>query len=772
MIFQQGVAYQYITTMNLTKYIKYVILFALLVMVDRVGLSQDTLENKLSLERIFSSGDFQGERFGPARWLEDGSGYTTVESSDAIEGGQDIVRYDPATGEREIMISAQRLVPAGASRPLSVENYSWSPDGRKSVILTNSRRVWRQNTRGDFWVLDRVTGKLQQLGGDATPATLMFAKISPDGTLAGYVRENNVYVERLSDGVIRQLTKDGSLTVINGTFDWVYEEEFGLRDGFRWSPDSKRIAYWQLDSEGVGEFYLINNTDSLYSTVTPLPYPKAGTTNSSCRIGIVTIESGLTTWIQDDDDPRNHYQARMDWADNSEELIIQHLNRQQNTNDVLIASAISGQTRNVMTDRDDAWLNVVDDLLWTDDSQFFTWVSERDGWRHAYLVNRDSGDMRLITQGEYDVLNIARIDVAGGWLYFIGSLERASERYLYRVSLGGGAPERLTPDDYPGWNDYQVSEDARWAIHTYSNFDTPPSISLVSLPDHAIQNRLVENRRLMDTVQAIEVGETSFFVLDIGDGVVLDGWIIKPSHFDESKKYPVLFYVYGEPAGQTVVDRWGGSRMLWHHFIAEQGYLVVSIDNRGTPGPKGREWRKMIYGEIGTIASDDQAAALRKISEWPFVDASRIGIWGWSGGGSMTLNMMFRYPDLYHTGMSVAPVPDQRYYDTIYQERYMGLPQENSGGYRDGSPITYAQNLKGNLLIVHGTGDDNVHYQGTEAVINKLIRFNKPFTMMAYPNRSHGIFEGENTTRHLNELLTKYLLEHLPPKGQPAGHVR
>ncbi len=744
-----------------------ILLIATLILVAHESMAQQSDPSVLTLERIYSSTDFQEERFGPARWLEDGSGYTTVEKSEALEGGQDIVRYDPATGEREITVSASDLIPEGSSQPLAIDNYSWSPDGSKAVIFTNSVRVWRNNTRGDYWSLDRASGRLRQIGKFATPSTLMFAKISPDGLKAAYVTENNIYVETLSDGSVTQLTHDGSRTIINGTTDWVYEEEFGLRDAFRWSPDSKRIAYWQLDAEGIGEFLMINNTDSIYSYVIPVQYPKAGTMNSNIRIGVVSASGGETTWVIDNDDTRNHYLPRMDWADNSEELIIQHMNRLQNTNEVRIADAATGRTRTLMIDRDEAWLDVVDDLIWTDDSQSFTWVSERDGWRHAYLVDRRTGEMTLITDGDYDVLNIVRIDLDGGWLYFIGSFENAAQRYLYRVRIGGGEPERLTPESRTGWNSYQVSADARWAIHTFTSFHEPPVIDLISLPDHRVVKVLVDNARLRRALDSLTLGESSFFQVDIGDGVVLDGWMIKPSHFDPAKKYPVLFYVYGEPAGQTVVDRYRGSTLLWHHMIAEKGYLVVSIDNRGTPAPRGREWRKMIYGNIGTIASADQAAALGVISGWPFVDTSRIGIWGWSGGGSMTLNMMFRFPELYHTGMSVAPVPDQTLYDTIYQERYMGLPQENVEGYRDGSPITYAQNLEGDLLIVHGTGDDNVHYQGTERLINKLIENNLPFQMMAYPNRSHGIREGRGTTRHLRELLTRYLYEHLEAEGRP-----
>lgn len=734
-----------------------------------IGQANAQSTNLLTVERIYATRDFSQERFGPARWLEDGSGYTTLAPSEAISGAFDILFNDPESGATQILVSASSLIPDGGTEPLSIANYSWSPDGRKAVIFTNTRRVWRQNTRGDYWILDLESSSLKQLGGDAEEATLMFAKISPDGKKAAYVQKNNIYVEDLVSSSILALTSDGSATIINGTFDWVYEEEFDLRDGFRWSPDSRKIAYWQLDAEGVGEFLMINNTDSLYSFTIPLQYPKAGTTNSDSRIGVVSVFGGETIWMDDGDDPRNHYLARMDWADDSRELIIQHLNRLQNTNEVRLADVETGASRIVFTDTDDAWLDVVDDVFWLDDGQAFTWVSERDGYRHVYLVDRESGELTLVTDFGHDVVSIPRIDVLNEQLYFVSSFETATERYLYQVPLRGGEPVRLTPAQLKGWNAYQISHDGRWAIHTHSSFDSPSLITLISLPDHRIVSELVKNDRLRETVAGLTLGETSFFQLDIGDGIALDGWMIKPSDFDPEKRYPVFFYVYGEPWSQTVTNSWGGSTKLWHHSIAEMGYIVISVDNRGTPGPHGREWRKMIYGEIGTIASQDQAASLALISEWSFIDPARVGIWGWSGGGSMTLNMMFRYPDLYHVGMSVAPVPDQRFYDTIYQERYMGLPQENVNGYRDGSPITYAQNLKGSLLVVHGTGDDNVHYQGTEALVNKLVGHNKRFDMMSYPNRSHGIFEGPGTTLHLRELLTRYLLEHLEAGGKP-GH--
>jgi dipeptidyl-peptidase-4 len=295
-----------------------------------------------------------------------------------------------------------------------------------------------------------------------------------------------------------------------------------------------------------------------------------------------------------------------------------------------------------------------------------------------------------------------------------------------------------------------------------SSFGEPSVTDLIRIPSHQVVRTLSENKVLRDKIHTLKRRPVEFFRVDIGNGILLDGWCIKPPDFDPSKSYPVLFHVYGEPASQTVVDRWGGSGYLWYLMLAQKGYVIISIDNRGTPAPRGRTWRKIVYRQVGILASKDQAAAARVIRKWSYVDSTRIGIWGWSGGGSMTLNMLFRYPDLYQTGMSVAPVADEKYYDTIYQERYMGTPAENPEGYKSGSPITYAEGLKGNLLLVHGTGDDNVHYQNSEALINRMIELNKKFTMMAYPNRSHGIFEGKNTTRHLYELLTGYLMDHLP----------
>jgi len=718
----------------------------------------------LTLDKIFNSREFSSQRFGPVKWLMYRDGYTTLAPSKKVKGGQDLLFFHPRKNRGKILISAKNLIPAGTQKPIKINHYSWSADGKLLLIFTNSKRVWRLNTRGDYWVYNRKSLKLKKLGGDKPASSLMFAKFSPNSRWVGYVHQNNIYIEDIKTDLITQLTGDGSQTIINGTFDWVYEEEFGLRDGFRWSPDRRHIAFWQLDCEGVGQFNLINNTRGLYSEVIPIQYPKVGTTNSACRIGVIQIDQKQTQWFDLSEDHRQNYIARMDWAANSREIIFQHLNRHQNTNRVTIGNIQTGQTQVILTEKDDAWLDVVNNLYWLDKGKFFTWVSERSGWRHIYRVSRNGKKIAAITSGNYDVIRVLKIDRERGWLYFIASPQNPTQRYLYRTALNGkGSPQRLSPSSQKGTHYYNISPNGKWAIHTFSNFDTPPKTQLISLPKHRSQKILLSNQRLLEKIAAIKRAKVEFFKVKDDQKNVYDAWCIKPPHFNPKNKYPLLFFVYGEPAGQTVLDRWSRRNTLWHWMLAQQGYVIMSIDNRGTPAPKGRAWRKSIYKKIGIISSRDQAAAAKAIiAERPYLDPNRIAIWGWSGGGSMSLNMIFRYPDLYKTAMAIAFVADQRYYDTIYQERYMGLPDENPQAFKEGSPITYAHQLKGNLLLVHGTGDDNVHYQNCEALINKLIEHNKHFTMMAYPTRSHGIYEGKNTSLHLFTLLTRYLNNNLP----------
>lgn len=734
---------------------------ALLISISPVAVQQRPVFDE-ELRRIFERNEYRPQTFGPAAWWEGGRRYTTVEPSDAIKDAKDIIAYDTASGKREVLISAAALKPAGASAPLEIADYSWSKDRSRLLLFTNTKKVWRDNTRGDYWVLDVGTKKLRRLGGKAEPSTLMFAKFSPDGSRAGYVRENNIYIEDIGSGAITQLTSDGSKTTINGTSDWVYEEELGLRDCFRWSPDGRSIAYWQFDSTGVGIMTLINDADSLYPTIYQYPYPKVGTTNSAVRIGVISASGGATKWMSVPGDPRNIYLARMDWRSDSATLIIQRLNRLQNTNDVLMADAKTGNVRSPYHDKSKAWVDVEEDVEWLNDAEFL-WISEKDGWRHAFRVRKEGKDERLITRFDGDILSVAGVDAPGGWLYFIASPENATQRYLYRSQLDGtGGIERITPANQPGWHTYNVSPDRHWAFHTYSRFDVPPVTELISLPDHLAARTLVSNDALRSKVGSVVKPAVEFFKADIGDGVVLDGYMLKPANFEPSRKYALLMHVYGEVASQTVLDRWGGNQAMFHRALANEGYIIASIDNRGTPAPKGTEWRKVVYGSIGDLSSKEQAAAVRTMaSKFSFIDSNRVGIWGWSGGGTNTLNAMFRFPDVYKVGVSVAPVPDQKLYDTIYQERYMGLPNDNAEGYRRGSAINFAEGLKGKLLVIHGSGDDNVHYQGTEKLVNRLVELGKPFDLMVYPNRTHAISEGKGISLHIYSLIARYIREHL-----------
>lgn len=723
---------------------------------DVTGVSQ------LTAEKIFASDTFSIDRPAPTRWLEDGSGYTTLEQSNSADG-RDIVRYHPETNERTVLVSAEQLTPKGKSKALDIANYVWSDDGDKVLIFTNTKRSWRTHTLGDYWVLDRSNNELRQLGGNAPESTLQFAKFNPQGTKVAFVMQNNIYVQDLSSFTVSALTSDGSDTIVNGTFDWVNEEEFFLRDGFRWSPDGQHIAYWQLDTEGTPVFTMINNTDELYPTLKEFPYPKVGETNAAMRIGVMPASGGQTKWMDIPGDPRQHYLVRMNWAGNSEKLLIQQLTRKQHINRAFISDIETGRSQELLRESTDSWAEYVDDIHFLNDGREFTWLSERSGYRHIYRVQRDSGRTTAITRGNWDVVEVLRVNEENGWVYFIASPETPLERYLFRASLdGSGRLERLTPD-MDGTHSYSISQDAKYAEHTFSSVNQVPVTNMISLPDHEVIRTVVDNKEAQQAVEQVQKQPVEFFRVEARDGLELDGYIMKPTDFDPSKEYPILFYVYGEPWGQTVANRWGGSLYLWHTMLTQQGYIVASIDNRGTKSPRGFDWRRSIYKNLGVVTVRDQYDALQQMLErWDFIDESRVGIWGHSGGGSQTLNALFRYPDSYHMGMALAPVPDLTLYDTIYQERYSGLLPESAERYKETSAITHAENLKGDLLLVHGTGDDNVHFQGSERLVNELIKHGKQFEFFAYPNRSHGIYEGEGTTLHLRTMMTEFVKENLP----------
>jgi dipeptidyl-peptidase-4 len=729
---------------------------------------------RLSVSRIFASTDFRAGSFGPLRWLDAGRSYTTLERPEGEGGGggrgrgRDLVRYNTESGARDVLVAAPRLVPPGDSTPLDIEDYSWSPDGSRLLIFTNSERVWRANTRGDYWVLDCSTWKLTKLGGRGAASTLMFAKFAPDGRRVGWVRygENNIYVEDVETGATTQLTKDGSRTVINGTFDWVYEEELGLQDGWRWSPDGRSIAYWQLDAAGVRDFSLINDTDSLYSFPVPVQYPKAGERNSAGRVGVVSASGGATLWLNVPGDPRENYIARMQWAPAAgagaapAELVLQHLNRLQNTLDILWADARSGAVRTVFSDRDSSWVDLGDTLQFVNGGKEFLLESERGGWNQLYLVSRDGKRARPLTPAGFDVITNYGVDGTSTYAYFSASPNNPTQRYLYRVRVDGkGKAERVSPAGMSGAHQYGMAPGLAYAVHTYSAFGVPPVRSLIKLPEHRALRVVTDNAPLKQRVAALERGPHEFTQLDVGNGLKLNAWIMKPPVMEPGKRYPVLMFVYGGPGSQTVNDSWGGNQYLWHVLLTQKGYIVASVDNRGT-GARGRAFRKVVYGQLGVLETADQGAAARALGQLAFVDPARIGIWGWSYGGFMSLNSIFQHPDVFKTAIAVAPVTHWKFYDTIYTERYMGLPQQNGAGYDKGSPITYVRGLRGNLLVVHGSGDDNVHYQNTEVLVDSLVAAQRPFQLMVYPNRTHGIFGG-GATEHLYALLTSYIEKNL-----------
>jgi dipeptidyl-peptidase 4 len=709
---------------------------------------------------------------GGVTWAADGNSYYRTEAGE-------LVKYKLPENTKTVVIKKDNLKPAGADKPLAIRSFKLSTDYNKALIYTNTKKVWRLDTRGDYWNYDLNSGKLTQLGKGRPTSSLMFAKYSPDGKKVAYVSEYNLYVEDIATGKIKALTTNGNRKLINGTFDWVYEEEFFCRDGFRWSPDSKQIAFWQIDAMGTKDYLMINNTDSIYPQAVPVEYPIAGEPPSKYKIGVIDVALGKTNWMKIPDDAVwRTYVPRMEWAGNNNELIIQHLNRKQNESNLMLCDVKTGTSKTIYNEKDPAWIDILplwdNDYAnggwdWLNNGKEFLWASEKDGWRHLYRITRD-GKEKLITNGKYDVMEISTIDEKGGYVYFHASPENATQKYLCRTKLdGSGSLEMVSPAHQKGTHTYRLSPNARFAQHSFSNYYTKPVSEWITLPDHKGING--ENK-VNDTLAKADRSKSNikFFTVKTEEGVEMDAWMVKPANFDSTKKYPVVFYVYTEPWGQNVTDAYGSTaNFLYQGDMSKEGYIYISIDNRGTPVPKGREWRKCIYRKIGLVNIRDQAMAAKEILKWPYVDTNRIGVWGWSGGGSATLNLMFQYPEIYKTGIAVAPVANQLTYDNIYQERYMGLPQENKDDFIKGSPMTYAKNLKGQLLYIHGTGDDNVHYNNADMLINELVKYGKMFQMMSYPNRTHNISEGEGTNEHLSKLYTKFLRENCPPGPVAPG---
>tara|TARA_B100000482_G_scaffold192041_1_gene178737 strand:- start:1833 stop:4049 length:2217 start_codon:yes stop_codon:yes gene_type:complete len=709
-------------------------------------------------------------------WNEEETGYYSIKENN--------IMLISTEGEKDQLILSSSEV-----GDIKIESFLFSQNKNKILLFTKSVKVWRYNTRGDYWVYDFKTKQGKKVGKSMPDSSLMFAKFSPNEKFVAFVSKEksdknirnsstsvNIYIENLEDNSIKKLTSsNGTEKLINGTFDWVYEEEFGCRDGFIFNESGNKIAFWQIDANQVRDFYMINNTDSIYSYTIPVEYPKVGEDLTPAKIGVINLDNGEIQWMNVPGESHKYYLPRMTWIPGRDELMIQQLNRKQNHSKIFVANSDTGESKLLMEEKDDAWVDlrsswpyqVQAGWKFINGGKEFLYTTEKDGWSHIYRFNIKKQTEYLVTKGNYDVVKPLAYDEKSDEVYFIASPNQPTERYLYKTSAKGkGNLKRITPEILEGSHNYQISTKAKYAFHSFSNYYTRPMQAVVSLPDHRF---IYEDQNMINKFDKKKKSDhpLEFFQITTVDDVTMEGWIVKPKDMDKNKKYPVLFYFYSEPAGQTGVNRYGaGNNGLYDGNLAEDGYVYVTFDGRGTPSPKGRAWRKAIYRQIGRINVRDMAMGAKAVfDKYNFIDTSRVAVHGWSGGGTATLNCLFQYPEIFHTGIAVAAVANQLTYDNIYQERYMGDPKESYQDYVDGSPIKYAKNLEGNLLYIHGTGDDNVHYQNAEMLANELIKHKKVFYMLSYPNRSHGIRE-DGAYPHVRLMFTDFLRKNCPPGGR------
>ena len=729
----------------------------------------------LTLEDIHYSRTFSGSSFQGGRWADAGPVVRYIEHADG--GATHLVSFNLETDERERLIDGMKLQAEDVGRLVEIEDYQYSADGSKVLIYTDSERVWRLNTKGFYYVYDLADGTLTPIS-DRALGFQMFAKLNPRGDQVAFVRDRNLFVVDLATGAETQLTDDGAPGgIINGTFDWVYEEEFGLRDGWQWSPDGRHIAFFKLDESATRDFAM-TDLRGLYPTYERFRYPKAGEANSEVQVGVIDVETGAVsffdtdTWGEGGD--RYEYIARMGWTpeiDGGHKVWMLRLDRDQNDLDLLYADPATGVSGVVLQESEATWIDADENkITFLGDGEHFVWQSETDGYNHLYLHRNTGERVGQITEGDWEVTAFHGIDEATGTAYFTATRESPLERHLYALDVtpafgtdgeAAATPVRITRR--PGTHGIDLSGDFRYYIDSYSN-TTTPTVTTLHRADGSVVKVLEGNDELIDRLTEYDLPQPEFMQVPGADGTPLNAWLIKPSDFDPTREYPLLMHVYGGPGSQTVRNTWGGSRYLWHAYLADSlGVLVASVDNRGT-GARGKEFKSQTYRRLGVLEAEDQIAAAQYFGAMDFVDEDRIGIWGWSYGGYMTLLAMLygEGPETFKLGLSVAPVTDWRLYDTIYTERYMSTPQKNAEGYDVGAPKTYADRLADHqkLLIVHGDFDDNVHVQNTVQMIDALQAANRQFDLMIYPGRNHGIFGGK-TRWHLHRLLTDYVAENL-----------
>jgi len=697
----------------------------------------------LTLEDIFASNQLTPKTRRGVQWVPGEAAFTYLK-----EGG--VYKHDIASGRETLLLAGKSLTLKAGGEPIAIDSYEWSSDRRHLLIASNMRQIWRHSTDGQYFIYELAARKLRPLSGIAGPQSN--AKFSPDGGKVGFVRGNNLFVLDLASGVETQLTTDGSDNIINGQFDWVYEEEFSIADGWRWSPDSKMIAYWRLDQTRVNAFPLESMTP-LYPTVFWLKYPKAGEPNALVQVGVITLESGQTKWMGLGDET-DIYIPRLQWTPDPRILSIQRLNRLQNKLDLLFADVNSGATRVVLSDTDPCWVDVQDDLTFLNKKEQFIWTSERSGYRHAYLYDYNGRLLYPLTSGEWEISALSSFDETAGLIYFSGKKDSPIEENIYRASLDGKNLERIS--QRPGWHVSNFSPDMKYVIGAFSDAQTPTQTSLRQT-DGKLLRWLEKNENLL---AAYNLVAPKFITVKTGDDATpLNAWIMKPANFDSTQNYPVIMFCYSGPGAQHVVNQWSGRRYLWHQLMTEKGFIIFCIDSRGTGG-HGKKFKNLVYGDLGKWSTHDQIEGAKYLGSLPYVDATRIGIWGHSGGGYLTAMAMTKGAPYFKAGIARAPVTDFRLYDTIWTERYMGLPKDNPAGYKSTSVMTYADKLQGKLYLVHGMADDNVHMQNTVQLQEALQAADKQFDVMYYHGRNHAI-TGGNTQLHLHALMTNYFLKNL-----------
>jgi dipeptidyl-peptidase-4 len=695
------------------------------------------------LSAIYEKNEYAVRSFR-ADWLPDGSGYLILEAHNNISG-QTLASYDAATGKRTELVSASQLYMPGVTGAYSIRSYSFSPDGNSLLLeAVNSKE---SNGNLFYWLQDRKSGKIHHVEAGIN------SRISPDGKQVLFTNKGNLYVYNIQNEQTISLTDDA----VQGSL--VYNKAV-------WSPDGTRIAFVQEDVSHVRLRNMLIPGDPSYPEVRETRYARIGGAIATLRVGVVDANGIDIRWLSIPIPSEGYYLGQVSWAGNSDELLVEKLSRFRDRREFIIANIDDGTIIKIFEESDPAWVvasygtNL--GLEWIKNSDKFIVLSEKDGWRNAFLCSRGGNDQINITPGGYDIIERVAVDESKGWFYFNASPENGTQSYLFRMRLdGSGEPEQISPKDQPGYHQYNVSPDARYAFHTFSTANTPPVTQLVKLPEHKVIRVLEDNRVLYEKTRSWSSVE--FFQADIGNDIKIDGWMIKPANFDPSRKYPIFVYVYGEPHAQTVRDSWGYAMADYHRVIADLGYIVISMDNRGTPCPKGAAWRRAIAGRLGPLSTEEQTAALKEFGRTrPYADLSRVGIWGWSGGGSNTLNAMFRNPNDYHLGIAVVPKPSPELYNAWFQEIYMKTPEVNPEGYKVSAPINYAEGLMGNLLIITGTGETNTHIQIVEGLVDRLVELGKQFDYMVYPNRDHGLREGRGTQLHLRVFMARYILSHLP----------